>query len=654
MSYIGKGVETVTFNTATTLDVAGNITLGGTVDGRDVATDGTKLDTITSGAIADILQDTTPQLGGNLDLNTNNVIGTGNINVTGSITGTSFVSTGNMSFTNNSKAIFGTSPSLEIYHDGSNSILDDVGAGNFKMQLAGADKLEITSAGVSVTGSLNTTGNVGIGTVPESFAKLEVKTSTDKNIAIFDNADGPTIGAITDAGASQALRFAGQTIIMTGAGGSGAEHMRITSTGNVGIGTSPDTTPSTKLHIREDDAVDYRSRAVIQGNDQRLVAGSHWQFGVAAYSYLQATNDAETVPNSLLLNPDGGNVGIGTGSVTSGFKLEVTGDARFGDAYNDDAVELGWSSGGSQGFVQAYDRGASAFRDLSLNNSMTITSTGSVGIGVTPASKLHVNGSFRQTGATAPFEWTVNAGAADYYKLNSVGYSDNIIIATAAGNVGIGGSPASKLSVVSGTNAGITVNDGTVNTILFNTSSANGSLGTTTNHPMAFYANNAERMRILPTGGITFNGDTAAANALDDYEEGNWDPQFGGSSTTGTGSYSHYVGRYVKVGKKVSCWGIIVSSGTHSGTGNLQITGLPFNKENTYLSWGTENSIGYHSGFTSFGTATNVIRLLGPVSNGAYLRFHSFANTGDTSLAPSPVHIQNGTSVYFATTYEVQ
>src|SRR6056300_1128314 len=117
MSYIGKGVETVTFNTATTLDVAGNITLGGTVDGRDVATDGTKLDTITSGAIADILQDTTPQLGGNLDLNTNNVIGTGNINVTGSITGTSFVSTGDMSFTNNSKAIFGTSPSLEIYHD---------------------------------------------------------------------------------------------------------------------------------------------------------------------------------------------------------------------------------------------------------------------------------------------------------------------------------------------------------------------------------------------------------------------------------------------------------------------------------------------------------------------------------------------------------
>jgi hypothetical protein len=184
MSYIGKGVEVVTFNTATTLDVAGNITVGGTVDGRDVATDGTKLDTIAANAIANLSEDTTPQLGGNLDLNTSNVIGTGNINVTGSITGTSFVSTGDMSFTNNSKAIFGTSPSLEIYHDGSNSILDDVGAGNFKMQLAGADKLEITSTGVDVTGGLNTTGSVGIGTSSPATKAEIYGTAAAQNLAL--------------------------------------------------------------------------------------------------------------------------------------------------------------------------------------------------------------------------------------------------------------------------------------------------------------------------------------------------------------------------------------------------------------------------------------------------------------------------------------
>jgi hypothetical protein len=78
-----------------------------------------------------------------------------------------------------------------------------------------------------------------------------------------------------------------------------------------------------------------------------------------------------------------GNVGIGTSSISSGFKLEVLGDVRFGDAYNDDAVELGWSSGGSKGFVQAYDRGASAFRNLNLNNAVEIDSSGNVGIGTT-------------------------------------------------------------------------------------------------------------------------------------------------------------------------------------------------------------------------------------------------------------------------------
>jgi hypothetical protein len=157
--------------------------------------------------------------------------------------------------------------------------------------------------------------------------------------------------------------------------------------------------------------------------------------------------------------------------------------------------------------------------------------------------------------------------------------------------------------------------------------------------------------------GIDFSataGSGATSSILDDYEEGNWTPQFGGSSTTGTGTYSTTVGRYVKVGKKVNCWGIIVSSGTHNGTGTLQIHGLPFTKENTYLSWGTETNIAYHFGFTSYGSFTNVIRLLGPVSNGTYIRFHSFGNTGDTSVPPTPANVQSGTSVYFSATYEVQ
>lgn len=41
------------------------------------------------GGLADVVDDTTPQLGGDLDLNSNNVTGTGNINISGTITTTS-------------------------------------------------------------------------------------------------------------------------------------------------------------------------------------------------------------------------------------------------------------------------------------------------------------------------------------------------------------------------------------------------------------------------------------------------------------------------------------------------------------------------------------------------------------------------------------
>lgn len=45
-------------------------------------------------SIANIVEDTTPQLGGNLDLNGNNIIGSGNINITGTITATGNINLG--------------------------------------------------------------------------------------------------------------------------------------------------------------------------------------------------------------------------------------------------------------------------------------------------------------------------------------------------------------------------------------------------------------------------------------------------------------------------------------------------------------------------------------------------------------------------------
>ena len=97
---------------------------------------------------------------------------------------------------------------------------------------------------------------------------------------------------------------------------------------------------------------------------------------------------------------------------------------------------------------------------------------------------------------------------------------------------------------------------------------------------LSFGTNNTERMRILPTGGITFNGDTAEANALDDYEEGTWTPTlagyfgtYGTTFTPGTRS-----GVYTKVGNLVTLGIEINNAGVDAANNGdiIVITGLPF------------------------------------------------------------------------------
>jgi hypothetical protein len=80
-----------------------------------------------------------------------------------------------------------------------------------------------------------------------------------------------------------------------------------------------------------------------------------------------------------------------------------------------------------------------------------------------------------------------------------------------------------------------------------------------------------ERMRVTGDG-LTFNGDTAAANALDDYEEGTFDCSIHDGTTTPTQTE---FGHYIKIGKMVHIHGQTTISGSSSGGNSLRIT-LPF------------------------------------------------------------------------------
>ena len=81
----------------------------------------------------------------------------------------------------------------------------------------------------------------------------------------------------------------------------------------------------------------------------------------------------------------------------------------------------------------------------------------------------------------------------------------------------------------------------------------------------------SEIARFSGSGGLTFNGDTAAANALDDYEEGTWTP----ASGSNFGTFSNAVGHYIKIGHIVHLtFQFNYASGSSSNSG--QVTALPF------------------------------------------------------------------------------
>jgi hypothetical protein len=75
----------------------------------------------------------------------------------------------------------------------------------------------------------------------------------------------------------------------------------------------------------------------------------------------------------------------------------------------------------------------------------------------------------------------------------------------ATGSVTVGSAtPDAKFGVISAINDGISVTDGTTRGIIYSSSAATNSLvvGTTTNHPVLFWANNTEALRLSPGGAL--------------------------------------------------------------------------------------------------------------------------------------------------------
>ena len=159
--------------------------------------------------------------------------------------------------------------------------------------------------------------------------------------------------------------------------------------------------------------------------------------------------------------------------------------------------------------------------------------------------------------------------------------TDTLVVDAANNRVGVGtASPASSVNVVdTSSTANVRLESGSGTPVILQTfasTSAGGAfVDVNSDHPLVFRTNATERARVT-NNGLTFNGDTAAANALDDYEEGTWTVNIkkGGSALAVGTRY----GNYVKVGKLlwISFYWLNTSIST-SGSSDYTVEGMPYN-----------------------------------------------------------------------------
>jgi hypothetical protein len=270
---------------------------------------------------------------------------------------------------------------------------------------------------------------VGGTAVTSTAAELNILDGVTASTAELNQLDTNTFTAditipdkIIHAGdTNTAIRFpAADTVTVETAG---VERMRITSTGNVGIGT---TTPQRLLHIATAEptvllqttsaAVDqnrWRTRVSASGNFFIGTANDALSAAEDAYQIVRGTGIAvsthifSTASTERMRITSTGNVGIGT---IPGVPLDVIGDIRGGSSTvagdygvilrsgtTDSAVFRRYSSGGlteirnTNGAVQLTSETSGIVFQTNNTERMRITTTGNVGIGTSsPDAPLHL------------------------------------------------------------------------------------------------------------------------------------------------------------------------------------------------------------------------------------------------------------------------
>ena len=385
----------------------------------------------TVAATNEVVEDTTPQLGGDLDLNSNDITGTGNINITGTIqssgnitgtlataaqpnitsvgTLTGLTTTGDINLGDNDKAIFGAGSDLSIYSDGTTSIIEETGPGALNIQ---GTHLNLTNAAGNATYLQAIEG--GAVTLYNSGSPKIATTSTGIDVTGTVVSDGLT--------SSQAAE-----IFSNAFSGGETPALRLSNT-SAGVGTT-----STLEFIAGSSDTSTNTRKAVIENTSTTGSGSTLNLfttpdGTNLYKRMMLANNGDIsfyedtgTTQALFWDASAESLGIGTTSPASKLSIENTGSStvdaitldwehlstttnieqriqwRFGDdATADTFLNAGYIGSGKQGSWQSGSERDSYLSFGTTNDNtqaerMRIDSSGNVGIGTdSPATKLEL------------------------------------------------------------------------------------------------------------------------------------------------------------------------------------------------------------------------------------------------------------------------
>ena len=361
----------------------------------------------------------------------------------------------NAYFTDNVKALFGSSSDLEIYHDGSHSYISNVGTGDLRIRgsyvkIQGGNtenmlvatqngavelyhdnnkKFETTSTGIDVTGLVKVT---------DQFQSI----SGSRTLVMNANFSG--LGAI-GMSSNDHLTFVTNN----------TERMRLDNSGSLGIGT---TSPTQELHV--DTGTNSGGLKITASDADAFIHFNEPTDNKGFYISLDGNNNSGsnhslsffsqnggTNTNRMMITNDG-KVGIGTTSPSR--KLTVQGGSGDnlpvriigGASTTQSSMEFQDPSTTADYKVTLGSKGDNLFFQAGGSERARIDSSGNVGIGTSsPTQALHVVGNGLFTGGL-----TVGDSAADTFITRG-----HTHLATSGNNVGIGTtSPSEKLHVQNG------------------------------------------------------------------------------------------------------------------------------------------------------------------------------------------------------------